>query len=401
MLSKEELFVLDHYLNQGIPKTAIAGKLGISRMTIYRHMKCNKGRPAYGPRPAKPSLLGPYRDYIRGRLRLYPELTSVRLLSEIRERGYSGKYTALKDFVREERPKAPIQIEQRFEVSPAEQAQVDFATFKTPFGTVYALLVVLSWSRYLWVRFYCHQDQLTVLGGLSLSFQAFGGVPETLLFDRMKTAVVDSDSDGHAIFSEELLRFARHAGFRPMACRPYRAKTKGRVERAVSYLRKSFFYGRIFRDMEDLNSQLGAWLKDTANTRIHGTTGAIPAERLTEERAHLLPLPDSSFVPMVSLGRRIGHDGYISYNGNDYSVPEGLLSREVTVMASLEEVKLYQSGELIAVHPLLEGNGHRRLDPRHRSRQRAPGDKKSTSQDILTFLEVERRPLAVYEGVLR
>ena len=136
---------------------------------------------------------------------------------------------------------------------------MDFATFKTSFGTVYALLMALSWSRALWVRFVMHQDQITLLGGLHQGFVSFGGVPRTVLFDRMRTAVAGSGTEIPAVFNAEMLRFASHYGFSPRACRPYRAKTKGRVEGAVSYLRRSFFYGRSFRDLDDLNAQCASW----------------------------------------------------------------------------------------------------------------------------------------------
>lgn len=403
MLSKEVFIVLNHYLKEGMPKAAIARKLGISRMTVYRQAVSGKTVPGYTPRPPKPRVIDPFRHYIQERLARYPDLTAVRLLSEIKLEGYTGQYSAVKDFVRLVRPKAPLELEERFETAAGDQAQVDFATFKTPFGTVHALLVVLSWSRYLWARFYCHQDELTVLGGLHRAFITFGGVPKTLLFDRMKTAVASSGEDGRAVFNEEMLRFAAYCGFRPTACRPYRAKTKGKVERAVSYLRSSFFYGRAFRDLEDLNTQLGAWLRDTANARVHATTKEVPEARLAQERTYLSPLPAGAYTPFVSLGRRVGHDGYVSYNGNDYSVPEGLVRPDVTVLASLEEVRLYQDGCLIAVHPVLEGKGRHHLDPGHRR------GKKETHGPYLTrktpgsreLLDVQRRPLQVYEEVLR
>ena len=361
MLSKEGLIVLHHYLGEGLPKTVIAEKLGISRRTVQRYVANGKTEPTYGPRPPRPCKLDPYKDYLRGRLEAYPELSAVRLLGEIRALGYEGKYTRVKDYVRSQRAQLPLTIEQRFEVEPGEQAQVDFATFKTPFGAVYALLVVLSWSRALWVRFFFHQDELTVLGGLHRAFLAFGGVPRSALFDRMRTAVAGSDERGGAVFNAELLRFAAHYGFRPRACRPYRAQTKGRVERAVSYLRHNFFYGRTFRDLEDLNAQVEAWLRETANARVHGTTGEVPQERLEQERPNLLALPAEPYVPMITLGRRMTRDGFVSYNGNEYSVPEGLGRAELEVRATLTEVHLLQGGELLASHPLLEGRGERRL----------------------------------------
>ncbi len=400
MLSKEEFFVLRHYLGEGISKTAVAKKLGISRMTVYRHATSDKDEPVYGPRSPRQTLLDPYKDYICGRLKIYPELSAVRLFKEIEVMGYPGKITRVRDFVRLVRPMPPLDLEQRFEVLPGQQAQVDFATFKTDFGVVYALLVVLSWSRYLWVRFFCHQDQLTVLSGLHRAFVSFGGVPATALFDRMKTAVARTESDGKAVFNEEMLRFAAHYGFRPIACRPYRAKTKGRVERAVSYLRRNFFYGRRFRDLEDLNGQLEKWLEETANARLHGTTGEIPSRRLQDEKSHLKPLPDGNYIPLVTLGRRVSRDGFVAYNGNEYSVPDGLKRAEVEVRATLEEVSLYQDGKLLASHPMLDGRGKRLLDPAHRrgSKQRPDNGRFCNFDDIV---QVQRRPLEEYEEVLR
>jgi transposase len=371
-------------------------------MTVYRHASSHKKEPCYGPRPRKPSLLDPYKDYLRGRLELYPELSAVRLLAEITESGYTGKYTLVKDCVRLLRRKVPAALERRFEVSPGEQAQVDFATFKTPFGTVHALLVVLSWSRHLWVRFYCHQDQLTVLGGLHRAFVGFGGVPRTVLFDRMRAAVAGSGENGQAIFSAEMLRFAGHYRFRPRACRPYRAKTKGRVERAVSYLRRNFFYGRLFTELEDLNSRLERWLEETANTRVHGTTGEVPSERLKQETSHLKSLPHDAYVPVVTLGRRVSRDGFIAYNGNEHSVPDGLDRMEVEVRTALEEVHVFREGKMLAIQPVLEGRGQRRLHPEHRRHSRLGfKDRDVISCGIGEVVEVKRRPLEIYESVLR
>lgn len=402
MLSKEESIVMNHYLKEGLSKTAIAKKLGIDRRTVHRYVKEGKDSPGYRPRPPEPSLLDPYRDYLMARLKVYPELSVARLLAEIKDIGYRGKYTVLKDCVRSLRPPAIVPLEARFEVSPGQQAQVDFATFKTSFGTVRALLVVLSWSRYLWVRFYYHEDQLTVLSGLHRSFLAFGGVPHSLLFDRMKTAVARSKPEGDAVFNDEMMRFATHYGFRPRACAPHRPKTKGRVERAVAYLRDGFFYGRSFYDLEDLNNQVDRWLEVTANCRIHGTTGEVPKDRLCKEKSSLLPLPGDTFVPAVSLGRRISRDGYVSYNGNDYSVPEGLTSSEIQVKATLDELHLYQKDKLVATHLVLEGSGARRLAPEHRRNLRLYLKRYEEDTDgISELIEVQRRPLDIYEEVLK
>lgn len=403
MQSKETVIVVHHYLDEGLTKTAIAQRLGISRRTVQRYAKSGKRDARYGPRPPRVTKLDPFKGYIDGRLLAYPELSAVRLLDEIRPLGYSGCYTRVKDYVRSSRPQPPLVFEQRFEVEPGAQAQVDFASFRTSFGIVHALLVVLSWSRTLWVGFSFHQDQLTFLGGLHRAFVAFGGVPGSVLFDRLKAAVVGQEAGGQAIFNEELLRFAAHYDFRPQACRPYRAKTKGRVERSVSYLRGSFFYGRSFRDLDDLNDQCAAWLRETANARIHGTTGAVPEKRLEREVLHLSPLPETPYIPLLTVGRRVARDGFISYNGNAYSLPDGLRRPEVQVRASFNDLWLLQDGRVVAVHPLLPGRGGRRVDSSHRRVGAGPIQPAAAAHDVLGHLEsvtVHHRPLDVYERVL-
>jgi transposase len=401
MLRREEFIIMQHYLESGLSKTAIAKKLGINRRTVHRYLKSGKTAPGYRPRPPKPSLLDPFKAYVLGRLEDYPELSVSRLQTEITALGYNGKYTILREFVTSRRPEAPLPIEVRFEVNPGRQAQADFAVFKTPFGTVYALLVVLSWSRYLWVRFFYHQDQLTLLNGLHQALIAFGGVPDTILFDRMKAVVASAMPDGEAVFTEEMLRFARHYGFQPKACRPYRAKTKGKIERSVSYLRHNFFYGRQFRDLADLNKQLGLWLEQTANSRIHGTTHEIPKIRLQQEAAHLKPLNADFFMPVVNLSRRVTHDGYVAYNGNDYSLPEGVIRAPVEIRASPTHIELYQQGKLLATHRVLPGRGERMLIPGHRHPSREMQKYKRMDNWENDFVKVERRSLEIYEEVLR
>jgi transposase len=295
-----------------LSKTAIARKLGISRRTVHRDVASGEDEPRDGPRPARPSKLDPCKADLAERLAAYCERSATRLLLELRERGYTGGYSLLKDHLRACRPPPPLVLERRFEVSPGEQAQVDFATFPTTFGTVYALLVVLSWSRTRGVRFAFAQDQLTLRSGLAQAFGAFGGVPHTLLFDRMKAVVATATPQGQPVFQDERVRVARHDGVRLRACQPDRAKTKGRVERAVSCLRQGFLDGRSFRDLADLTGQCHRWLAEIANHRGHATTGETPVARLARERRSLLALPSSRYLPLVALGRRASRAGFIS-----------------------------------------------------------------------------------------
>ena len=300
--------LLRHYLEQGMSKSAMARDLGVDRRTIYRWIEAGEldrtpddAVVLYGPRAVKSTKLDPYTGIIEVRLESYPRLTAVRLLEEIRAAGYRGGYTQLKEYVRKVRPRPPEDPVVRFETPPGHQGQVDFADFRLPWGKRYAFLAVLGFSRVLWLQFFSRQTMQHVFEGLEEAFTFFGGVPHELLFDQMKAVVIKDEraEGGRLTENAEFLRFASHHGFRIRACRPYRAKTKGKVERPVSYGRSNFFYGRTFTSDEDLNTQARHWLDHVANVRVHGTLKERPVDRLERERDALRPLasrPYRSFV---------------------------------------------------------------------------------------------------------
>lgn len=282
MYSGETRVLLRHYLEQGVGKTELSRRFGVSRRTIHHWIKTGQldrdldGKAVrYGPRPAVRTKLDPYKGIILARLEAYPLLTAQRLFEEIKAAGYPGGYTRVKDYVREVRPQPPAEPVVRFETPAGFQGQVDFGTFKLPWGRRHALLVVLGYSRLLWLRFYRRQTMETLIRGLECAFEFFGGVPEELLFDQMRSVVLSDDrlNGGGLTVNAEFLRFAAHWGFRPRACRPYRAKTKGKVERPIRYVRQSFFYGRTFLNDADLNAQGEGWLHEIANVRRHRTLG--------------------------------------------------------------------------------------------------------------------------------
>ena len=207
----------------------------------------------------------------------------------------------MKEYVRQVRP-ATLDPVVRFETPPGHQGQVDFAHFRLPWGRRWALLVVLGFSRLLWLRFFRHQDMPTLFAGLEQAFGFFGGVPSELLFDQMKAVIIEDErlNGGRLVENPEFLRFAYHWQFRARACRAYRAKTKGKVERPIRYVRENFFYGRTFLNDEDLNAQASAWLEQVANVRIHGTTGERPIERFhREERMALKSLVNRPYRSLV------------------------------------------------------------------------------------------------------
>ena len=309
MFGRETRMLLRHYLEQGTSKSALARQLGVHRDTIHRWIRAgaldrdlDTESVQYGPRRPVATKLDAYKGIIEARLAAYPELSAVRLLAEIRAAGYTGGYSQLKALVRQVRPTPAPEPVVRFETPAGKQAQVDFARFTFPFGVRYALLVVLGYSRLLWCRFYPRQDMRTLVSGLEDAFRSFGGVPQELLFDQMK-AVITRDlrlEGGALIHNLEFLRFAAHWGFTPRACRPYRAQTKGKVERPVRYVRGNFVYGRTFLHDGDLDEQREHWLARVANVRVHGTTGEPPQVRFDrDERAQLQPLALRRYTSLV------------------------------------------------------------------------------------------------------
>ena len=246
----EIVMILDLH-RQGAGVSAIARRTGLDRKTVRKVIAGGLEPPAYGPRPRRVTQLQPFEPYLRERLAAVPELTGRRLHRELAALGYRGGYTAVTDLLREIRPVVPPPFELRFETPPGQQAQVDFAQFQTEFTDepgviriVWLFSLVLGHSRMMWGRFVLHQDLPTVLRCHIAAFEALGGVPQQILYDRMKTAVIGDDAEaGHIVYNRTLLDFARHYGFLPKACRPYRAKTKGKVERPFRYVREDFFLG--------------------------------------------------------------------------------------------------------------------------------------------------------------
>lgn len=288
------------------------------------------------------------------------------------------------------------------------QAQVDFARFVVEFADepgvsriVWLFGLVLGHSRFLFARYVMHQDLQTLLRCHMAAFDAIGGVPIEILYDRMKTAVTGEDDQGHIIYNRSLLALARHYRFMPRACRPYRAKTKGKVERPFSYIRRDFFLGRNFRNLEDLNAQLIDWLDTVANVRVHGTTQRIIAEAFAAEQLDLQSLPAQPYDAVLKLERRVSHDGMVSVGGNYYSVPDRT-RRVVEIQQLPDRIRILDMGEIIAEHAVLEGRRQSRIDPAHRTGNNV-ARRTGRGQDVIAVGRIgERVPvrsLAVYQAI--
>ena len=396
---------------QGLSPTAIARQLGIDRKTVRKYIARGMDPPNYRAQPRRPRRTDDFLPYLRERLAVYPGLSAARLLRELRERGFGGGYTAVKRAVQEIRPERERRFEVRFETPPGEQAQVDFARFEVVFadepGTrrvVWLFSMVLGFSRLIWARFVVHQDLQSVLRCHLAAFAAIGGAPREILYDRMKTAVIGEDADGLVVYNRSLIDLARHFGFHPRACRPYRAKTKGKVERPFSYIRQDFFLARNFRHLDDLNAQLGDWLATVANVRVHGTTQKVVAEAFAAEQPELQALPATPFDALIKLERRVSHDGLVSIGGNYYSVPDRT-RRIVEVQQLPDVIRILDQNRIVAVHPVLEGRRRTRVAPDHRQGgQRQAGGRglRSRGSDLVvgrTGDHIPRRSLEFYQAV--
>jgi transposase len=406
----ELVMILDLH-RQGLSVSAIARRVGIDRKTVRKYVERGLEPPIYQARQPRPGKVAPFHPYLRERVAAYPDLTGSRLHREIRDLGYAGGYTAVKDFLRSVRPSSPSGFEVRFETLPGRQAQVDFAHFRTVFAdepsverVVWLFSLVLGHSRMLWGRFVPQQDLQTLLRCHAAAFEALQGAPSEILYDRMRTVFSREDPEaGHIVYNRTLVEFARHYGYLPKACQAYRAKTKGKVERPFRYIREDFFLGRSFRNLGDLNDQFRQWLDQVANVRTHATTQRVVSEHFAEERPRLQPLPAGPFQAVLRLERRITRDGMVSVDGNLYSVPDTTRRRPVEVHSTASEVRILEEGHVVAVHPVLEGRGQRRIIAGHRSAPPPPnsqtprkGPPPSRSGDVVAL-----RPLAFYDAVGR
>src|SRR5258708_1669874 len=280
----------------------IARETGVSRNTVRRYLR-HEEAVRYKPRPARRAKLDPFKSYVIERLRAAaPEwIPASVLLMELHERGYGGGYTMLKLFMASLEPKATAQPGIRVETGPREQMQVGWAVIRRGDNRLSVFVATLGWSRAAYVEFVTDERVERLIEAHENAFFAFGGVPREVLYDNMRTVVLERHGYGRGRhrFHPGFLDFARHCGFRPRLCAPYRAQTKGKVERFIRYLRYSFYVPLASRlaqeglivDRETANLAAGRWLREVANTRVHGTTGEVPAERLAAERMQLQPVP--------------------------------------------------------------------------------------------------------------
>jgi transposase len=363
---------------QGLSGRRIAQQLQVSRHLVQQALKQVAQARAEGPalpaprRRSQPSLAG-FDSILQQLLERYPDLTAQRLWEELRQRGFTGSYVTVWRRLRDLRPATPKPPVVRFETAPGVQAQMDYATYTVAFteegpGRVQLFSYLLGYSRRQYLHFVARQDFDTTLRQHIAAFGHLGGVATTCLYDNFKV-VVQGYEDDEPIYNPRFLAFATHYGFRPWACRPGRAQTKGKVERPFHYAETNLLCGRDFRTLEHLNDTTAWWLANVADVRVHGETKERPLDRHAQEVPHLLALPAHAYEVAPVVYRHVSAEGVVLWQANLYSVPWRLIGRLLAVRITAEELIVYGPDLAeVARHRLLPAHtpGQRSIQPEHR-----------------------------------
>ena len=398
---------------EGLSIKAIGRKLRLARNTV-REVLRSEGPPEYRRRTGA-SKLDPFKGRIAELLAEYPRLSGVRVREILSAEGYTGGMSILRDYLHRVRPR-PIQAFQRTVYLPGEIGQVDWARMPDPlpdaFGKlrpVYALVMVLGYSRMLDVVFSFRTRLVDFLRCQAEALEFFGGVPRTLVYDNLKSVVLHRRG-AEVTFNPQFVPFADQYGFRPFPTSPGEPHEKGLVERPIEYLKGNFWAGRKFSGMDDLQAQGNQWRDTICNVRTHAGLDERPIDRFELDRAHLLPLPEEPYQAEEILFAKASRWGYVRLDGNDYSVPLLFAGRRLGARLDSSAVRIYEQGHLITEHARSFGHHQVITQPEH---QKRPWAVRKVTQSLQpshlaaglelprqAALAVEQRDLAVYDALL-
>ena len=342
---------------QGKPLRAIARELGLARNTVRKYVR---GPTQAAARPPRPSKLDPYKAQIRQWIAQDHLYNCQTMYRRLRDQGYAGRQSILKDFVRPFRPvvqhnRRPVI---RYETAPGEQLQFDWGEFVYEHDgqtrKLFGFTAVLSYSRMRLVLFVKRTDAPTLVRCLLEAFTYFGGLPRAVLTDRMKTVLLDMQT-GQPRWHPRFQELVESLGISPRICQPSTPQTKGKVERSIGLVKSDFWPGVTFTDLDDLNRQARVWC-DALNRRVHQTTHEAPVERWAKEGLH--PLPTSwheqrqanwARERFLAEERVVSWDGYVAYDGVLYGLPgpAGLAGRRVQVSAWAGEITIWSRGQVV------------------------------------------------------
>lgn len=301
MLTKEEIMEIRILSRQGMSIRGISRELGISRNTVRKYLRGEAVTKVDRRGPGRPRKLEPYEDWLRRRVEAAApiRLPATVLHREIAAMGFDGTERTVRRFVASLYPTPEVTPVVRFETAPGHQAQMDWGEYRLDGRRVYAFVGVLGYSRWLYVEYVESTASEVLIACHRRMLGAFGGIPNEILYDNMKTVVIQRHAYGRGQhrFHDGIWALAKECGFRPRLCQPYRPQTKGKVERSVDYVAKSFFYPFVTRcqlegrtpDLDELNAAARLWRADVANVRVHGTTGEVPNDRLIADQAAMTP----------------------------------------------------------------------------------------------------------------
>ena len=332
----------------------IATQLGLHRDTVARVL-AQAGLPLIVTNP-RPSMIDPYLPFVRESLKQYPKLTASRLHEMVRQRGYKGSLSQFRHLVARHRPRPAPEAYLRLRTLPGEQAQCDWAHFgHLQFGQarrpLMAFVMVLSWSRQTYLRFFLNANTASFIRGHVGAFEAWQGVPRVVLYDNLKSAVIERRGD-LIRFNPALLALSGHYHYEPRPVAVARGNEKGRVERAIRYIRSAFFEGRQFASLDDLSQQAQAWCEDTASQRrCPGDQALTVAQAFGQEHSHLLKMPEAPFVTEEVVAVKVGKTPYVRFDLNDYSVPHRHVQQTLTVSASATTVRVLDGQAVVTTHP--------------------------------------------------
>jgi transposase len=376
---------------QGVSQKDIAATLGVHPRTVRRALR--RGAAPKGPWPKRGSGLDPFKSQVDALL-VEGVWNAVVILREIEARGYTGSYTTLKDYIRPKRALRASRATVRFETEPGRQAQLDWGEIRTEVAgretRVYFSAVTLGFARRTHSYAFGRLDAEHLYESVVRAFTYFGGSTAELLIDNPKALVLQHRVGETVVFNSRFLDLCAHYGVRPRACRPYRARTKGKDERMVGYLKHHFFVRyRQFESFAHLNQQLEAWLTTEADSRVHGTVKEVVIERFAREAPYLQPLPRVPFDTSYRETRAVAFDGYVEVRGNRYSVPDRLCGETVACRLTLDgRLTVFDARDrLVAEH---------RLRPAREGWVTVPAHHERLWDETL---KVERRALAVYAEV--
>ncbi len=410
MKTPDEVLAMVRLKQCGWGLKRIAAHFGCSRQTVKRYVKADG--PVEFSKPSRRGRLSGHEEFLRERLIRHRGNADVVRQELAAEKGVVASLRTVERAVRPHR--AALRAEAlacaRFETPPGRQLQIDFGERFVTIGGVatkaFMFVATLGYSRRVHVRAFRHERQEAWFSGLESAFAAFGGVPEEVLMDNARALVVSHEATSRTVvFNDKLLAFARHWGFSPRACAPYRARTKGKTENGVGYVKKNAIAGRAFADWEAFEAHLARWEREVANARQHGTTEETPMARFAREEAgRLKPLGRRpAFGALRELTRIVGNDCAVEVDANSYSVPWRLIGERVAVIVAAGFVRIRHGTSEVAAHRQAEGRRNRIIDWAHlcgvavggrAGDPRRPAETPSAERPAPSLL----RPLADYEA---